>query len=109
MLLAIGAIGVALSGCAMSSATRAATGAQLSEDEATARAVALLRGTDYGDSYPGIINRIKEKRLLVTGSNDCGPITRPVWAFRFQSPHEGWLYVDASTGEKACSSLPFAR
>ena len=81
----------------------------LSEDEAVVKAVAYLKATDYGEAYADIIGRIRQKQLMSSGSNDCGPIRTPVWAFHVQAKWSGWLYIDAVTGEKECSSLPFLR
>ncbi len=82
---------------------------QLSQDQAVRRAADYLSGTDYGQSTVDVLDRIKETQLLTRGSNDCGPIVKPVWAFHIQAPYNGWLYLDAVSGQKACSSLPFLR
>ena len=91
----------------LSSGARAA--ATISADEATEAAVRALRGSDYGDNTVDVLNRLKPPQMLAAGSNPCGPIKAPVWAFHITTPYDGWLYIDAATGRKQCSSLPFFR
>ncbi len=107
--------GLTAASLAMTLAAPSRAADQLSEQQATRKAVALLRGDVYGDQLMQILGHIKKTELIDHGSTDCGGvIASPVWAFHVQarlgqSPVDGWLYLDARTGEKTCASLPFMR
>jgi hypothetical protein len=81
----------------------------LSEQEATRKAADFLRGRDFGGSYYDIVSHIKRSELVKKGWSHCGVVTTPLWAFHVQNPYDGWLYLDATSGEKLCSSIPFHR
>ena len=102
------ALALAVSACASRPPPPLVDG-HLSQEEATSRAVAVLSGTEYGTSRMNALQNIKQTVLMREGHNDCGPIARPVWAFHVHGPHDGWLYLDATTGEQECSSIPFLR
>jgi hypothetical protein len=115
------ALALALSGCSSlemtlpfardkpAAATGHAASPPLSEDEAKRKAGEILSNTEYGESAFDVISRIKAAEMVSSGATDCGPVHRPLWRFAFDAPHKGALFIDAVTGEKECSSLPFAR
>ena len=92
-----------------------ASASSLNEAQAFTRAVAILRGDPYGNSYTEVASVIKSATLITKGSSNCGgTVKRPVWSLHVVVPKtnrndaiDGTLDIDASTGKMVCASLPF--
>lgn len=111
-------MGAVLSRCsAPSKATVQATPKILTEQQAHAKAVSILKGDPYGKSFTGVSKHIRDAELLRSGESTCGPVSSPVWAFRVIVPAEdnpsgsglidGYLVLDAGSGKVTCHGLPF--
>lgn len=84
----------------------------IGEQEAIKSGANIIRGAIYGESLMDATQTIKTAELRMAGTNDCGPVTTPVWALHVHAgsgsqPLDGWIFVDASTGALKCSRLPF--
>jgi len=89
----------------------------LSEKKALAVAVDILKGDPYGDTDAAVIGNIRERRLVPARETTCGGGNETVWAFHVVAargpgdetpgPIDGWLVLNASTGEIVCAGLPF--
>ena len=88
----------------------------LAEKQALAKAVAILKGDPYGDTPAAVAANITERRLMPRRDSVCGGGATPVWAFRVvigkplnnpDSPIDGWLVIDATSGRTVCATLPF--
>ena len=90
----------------------APAGTLLSQAQARASAVRILRGDPYGRSEAEILAKIKETTLEPGGgTTPCGPRGGPFWRFRVtvSSPDrriDGYLILDARSGEMICANLP---
>lgn len=89
----------------------------LSEQQARAKATAILKGDPYGRTTKIAASRIKKAQLISAGTSACGPVSNPVWQFRVSvpanvTPHgnepiDGHLVLDARSGRMDCAGLPF--
>jgi len=104
--------------------THASAGAAslLSELQARAKAIQILKGDPYGRSAADVAGHIKELRLAQSGTTKaCGPRNGPAWEVHVvvQTPDkaqdkaqfnngviDGYLALDARTGKLRCTSLP---
>ncbi len=91
----------------------------LSEQEARAKAIDILMGDPYGTSPEAVTKNIKQAQLLQDGNTKaCGAKKNPAWEFHVVAETanedgtdkrtiDGYLALDARTGEIMCASLPF--
>lgn len=88
---------------------------ELSELEAFAKAVEILKGPPYGATVVETAHAIEASERLAEGENPCGGAVRsPIWVFRVavaktatHEPIAGYLVIDARTGRLVCAGLPF--
>jgi len=88
---------------------------ELSELDAFAKAVQILKGQPYGDSVVDVAHAIQSSERVARGENPCGGgVQTPIWVFRVEvaksATHEaiaGYLVIDARTGHLVCAGLPF--
>ena len=84
----------------------------LSEAQARAKAIAVLRGDPYGKTNAEVASHIKEVKQLPDGkTTPCPAIKKPVWQFHVvvTSPDrkiDGYLVLDARSGKMLCANLP---
>jgi hypothetical protein len=94
-----------------------ATARYLSEQQARQKAAAFLKGGLYGRTAKIAGSRIQKAQLIKAGTSKCGhPMTRPIWRFHVVVPAtagieieggiDGYLEIDAQSGEEVCSPLP---
>ena len=89
----------------------------MSERQARAAAVAILKGDPYGKSDAQVLKNIAEAQLVTAGSVCNAKVTRPLWRFQVFVPKarnpsgdndiRGYLVIDARTGKLVCAGLPF--
>jgi hypothetical protein len=84
----------------------------LTEQQARAKAIAILKGDPYGQSDAAVAKNVKQAQLVQNAaSKACGrPAT--VWEFHVvakgdNGPIDGYLALDARTGKMVCATLPF--
>jgi len=89
----------------------------MSEQQARAKAIAILRGDPYGRTNVEVASHIKAARLLQNGqSSACGTKTA-AWEFHVvvvtrdkdkydNGVIDGYLAIDARTGKILCANLP---
>ena len=89
----------------------------LSEEQARAKAITLLKGEPYGSTPDEVTKRILEAQLITAGTV-CGKTVRsPLWQLHVAVPKnaiptgnnaiDGNLVIDARSGMMLCSDLPF--
>lgn len=88
----------------------------LSREVAVEKAVAILKGDPYGRTPRAVRRHIVESVLLTAGDAKCGS-GRPQWRFHVHVPRaeapeklntiDGFLVLDARSGDFACAGLPF--
>ena len=89
----------------------------LSEQQARAKAIKILKGDPYGKSRAEIAKIIKQARLVLDGpTKACSTKKDPAWEFHvvvaankdpFNSPViDGYLALDARNAELLCTNLP---
>lgn len=97
-------------------ATVPALAADLTEKQAFAKAIDILKGDPYGATAPQVAANITERRLGPRSTTVCGGGASPVWAFHVVVPRpvtnpdgriDGWLVIDARSGRLVCANLPF--
>jgi hypothetical protein len=90
--------------------------ADLTEKQALAKAIGILKGDPYGASAAEVAANITERRLGPRSATVCGGGASPVWAFHVVVPRpatnpdgriDGWLVIDARSGRLVCANLPF--
>jgi len=91
---------------------------RLSEQEARAKAIALLKGDPYGNSDAEVARNIKQVEWLRDGNTKaCGQTRQPAWEFHVvvvtdnkdqfnNGIIDGYLALDARTGKIRCTNLP---
>src|SRR5260370_34162346 len=88
----------------------------LSEQQARSKAVKVLMGDPYGRTVGEVAKNIKDARLIQDGNTKaCGPMHRPAWEFHVvvtsnkdqfnNGVIDGYLALDAHTGEILCANL----
>lgn len=84
----------------------------LSEQQARTKAIEILKGDPYGTTTAQVAANIKQARLIRDGhSRACGDTKKLVWEFHVvtrtaEQRIDGYLAVDARTGELMCTNLP---
>lgn len=89
----------------------------LSEEQARAKAIAILKGDPYGNTPREVGGRIVEAQMIAAGTV-CGKKVRsPLWQFHVVVPENvvsygnaainGYLVIDARSGKLLCAGLPF--
>ena len=93
-----------------------ALAADLSEKQALAKAVAILKGDPYGDTPTQVTANIRERQWRPRRETVCGGGATMVWAFHVVvpaakdhdgGPIDGWLVIDGGSGRIVCANLPF--
>jgi hypothetical protein len=88
----------------------------LDEQRAFQRAVQILQGNPYGQTFTEVARVIKRATFSRSGQSLCGKSKGPVWIFWIQTEPlesnsgqriEGDLVIDARTGRIECAGLPF--
>lgn len=89
----------------------------MTEGQARAAAVAILKGDPYGNSDKQVFENIAAAQLVTAGSVCGAKVTSPVWQFQVFVPRarnpsgdsdiKGYLVIDARTGKMVCAGLPF--
>lgn len=89
-----------------------------SEEQARARAARIIRGDPYGSTLTAAAQTIKQARLFRQGeTSSCGTMDGPAWEFHIavmtankdqfnNGLIDGYLVLDARTGEIKCTNLP---
>lgn len=92
--------------------------ALLSEQQAQAKAVNILKGDPYGRTRAEVAGNIKDAELVRDGNTKaCGAKKMPVWEFHVvvvtadktqfkNGVIDGYLALDAGTGKLLCANLP---
>jgi hypothetical protein len=90
----------------------------LSEQQARAKAIEILKGDPYGRTAAEVAKNIKQVQLIQDGSTKaCGIKKSPAWEFHIVVATEnksqfnnavidGYLALDARTGKMLCANLP---
>ena len=87
----------------------------MNEQQARARAATILMGDPYGATEAQVAEAISDAELIADGTTLCGEIRKPVWRFHVvvekpvtnpDSPIDGQLFIDATSGEVVCTNLP---
>ncbi len=101
---------------ALLAATTSVLAAGLSEKQALAKAISILKGDPYGDTAAAVTANITERKLGPRRDTVCGGGASPVWSFHVVvtrardhdgGPIDGWLVIDAGSGRLVCANLPF--
>lgn len=92
----------------------------LTEQQAHAKAVMILKGEPYGETYSQISQRIRSATLSPDSMKECGKGRSPAWIFHVRVQKEdlpdhmdkssdiaGPLVLSAATGKIICAGLPF--
>jgi hypothetical protein len=110
-LVAAAAIFVVTTGCAGAASL-------LSQQQARAKAIDILKGDPYGRTPVEVAKDIKQAQLKQDGNTKaCGSKKTPLWEFHVvvATPNkdqfnngviDGYLALDARTGKILCSNLP---
>jgi hypothetical protein len=90
----------------------------LSENQARAKAINILKGDPYGRTLAAVASNIKQAQLVQDGNTKaCGAKGVPAWEFHvlvktadkdaFQNGIiDGYLALDARNGRVLCANLP---
>ncbi len=89
----------------------------MTEHQARAAAVKILKGDPYGQTDAQVLKNIAGAQLISAG-NVCGAkVKRPVWQLQVFVPKarnpsgdsdiKGYLVIDARSGKMVCAGLPF--
>jgi hypothetical protein len=84
----------------------------LSEQQARAKAIAVLKGDPYGRTDAAAANSIRRAQLVQNGTSQACGRTATVWEFHVvakgdNGPIDGYLALDPRTGKMVCATLPF--
>ena len=92
--------------------------ALLSEQQARAKAINILKGDPYGKTANEVAKNIKQIQFVQDGNTKaCGAKKRPAWEFHIvvvtdnkdqfnNGVIDGYFALDASTGKILCANLP---
>lgn len=90
----------------------ARAGTLLSEQQARAKAIEILKGDPYGTTSTQVAANIKQAQLIHDGhSRACAESKKLVWEFRVvtrttEQHIDGYLAIDARSGKLVCTNLP---
>lgn len=90
----------------------AQAGTLLSEQQARAKAIGILKGDPYGTTTAQVTANIKQAQLIRDGhSRACRETKKMLWEFHVvtrtaEQRIDGYLALDARTGELVCTNLP---
>ncbi len=89
----------------------------MTEHQARAAAVKILKGDPYGKTANDVLRNIAAAQLITAGSVCGAKVTKPVWQFHVVVPKQrnpsganeinGFLVIDGQTGKIVCAGLPF--
>lgn len=90
----------------------------LSQEQARAKAIAILQGNPYGNTLREVAGRMVEAQLITAGTVCRGVKVRsPLWEFHVVVPEnvvpdgngaiDGYLVIDGRSGKMVCAGLPF--
>jgi hypothetical protein len=84
----------------------------LTEQQARAKAIALLKGDPYGQTDAAVANNIKQAQLVQNAASKACGRKATVWEFHVvakgeNGPIDGYLALDARSGKMVCATLPF--
>ena len=84
----------------------------LSEQQARAKAIVLLKGDPYGQTDAAVAKNIKQAKLLQNAASQACGRKATVWEFHVvakgdNGPIDGYLALDALSGKMVCANLPF--
>ncbi len=89
----------------------------MSEQQARAAAVGILKGDPYGKTDKDVLRNIAAAQLVTAGSVCGRKVTKPLWQFHVTVPKQrnpsgdnaidGYLVIDGKTGKMVCAGLPF--
>ena len=111
LVAAAAAVFVLTSHCAQAAAL-------LSEQQARAKAIAILKGDPYGKTASEVAKNIKQAQLVRDGNTKaCGAKKTAAWEFHVvvttadkdsyqNGVIDGYLALDARTGKVLCANLP---
>jgi hypothetical protein len=111
LVAATAAVFMFMSGCA-------AAASFLSEQQARAKAINILKGDPYGRTPDEVSQNIKQIQFAQDGNTKaCGARKTPAWEFHVvvvtadkdqfnNGVIDGYLAVDARTGKILCANLP---
>ncbi len=87
----------------------------MNEQNARAKALKILKGDPYGTTTEQVLKTIRDIQLVRDGTTVCGKMKHPVWRFHVvvekpvnnpDSPINGYLFLDATSGKIVCGNLP---
>ena len=87
----------------------------MDEEHARAKAIKILMGDPYGTTTEQVSKTIKGAKLIPDGQTACGKMKKPVWRFHVvvdkpvnnpETPIDGYLSIDATSGKIVCANLP---
>ena len=84
----------------------------LTEQQARAKAIALLKGDPYGQTDAAVANNIRQVQLVQNAASKACGRKATVWEFHVvakgeNGPIDGYLGLDARSGKMICATLPF--
>ncbi|HLH92036.1 MAG TPA: hypothetical protein VKX28_26690 [Xanthobacteraceae bacterium] len=84
----------------------------LTEQQARAKAIALLKGDPYGQTDAAVAKNMKQARLVQNAESQACGRKATVWEFHVvakgdNGPIDGYLALDARSGKMVCANLPF--
>jgi hypothetical protein len=89
--------------------------APMDEQHARIKAINILMGDPFGATSAQVSKTIKEVQLIQNGKTACGTNKNPIWQFHVvvprpvnnpETPIDGYLSLDATTGKLICANLP---
>lgn len=111
LVAATAAVFMLMSGCVHAASL-------LSEQQARAKAIEILKGDPYGRTPDEVSNNIKQTQFAQDGNTKaCGAKRKPAWEFHVvvvtadkdqfnNGIIDGFLAMDARTGKILCANLP---
>jgi hypothetical protein len=83
----------------------------LTEQQARAKAIAILKGDPYGQTEGAVARNIKQAQLVQNAASKACGGKATVWEFHVMvsgsQSIDGYLAIDARNGKMVCANLPF--